>query len=346
MMKNIAEADLAEFTAQALVERLESGGWRYAILRNYEQFPKVSHDIDMVLTAHDVPRFRLLLVELAREHGWDALTECFHFGRSPVVEHNIEIFRFYRVSPEPAISLQVDVFHGFAILGLPLVDEEGLLQGRVKAAHLGLTHIDPSLENALRLLQVHRLMGIGSTARKVAAYVARVVGFAGKAQLRRRCRALLGDWAVRALEELERGKWGAFRDRMALARALFLGRRFRRNPVQSGFQVAARTAYIARTWFTDPCGEAIRVCAPEIESLGRLEHALERLSASRGVYAWTTGRGARRVLERGGAVVTLVHSRPQIDARGLSVEELERAILARLIARHPLLYLAPESPAC
>jgi len=343
---NIVEADLAETTTQALVARLESDGWRYAILRNYEQFPKVSHDIDMVLTGHDVPRFRLLLIELAREHGWDTLTECSHFGRSPVAEHNIEIFRFYRVSPQPATSLQVDVFHGFAILGIPLLDEEGLLRGRMKAAHLGLTHIDPSLENALRLLQVHSLMGIGSTARKVAAYVGRVLGFADKVQLRRKCQALLGDWAVRALEELERGEWGAFRDRMALARALFLGRSFRRNPVQSGFQVAARAAYIARTWLTDPCGKEIRVCAPEIESRGRLKLALERLSASHCVYAWTTGPGARRVLERGGAVAKIVRSHAEIDARLLSAQELERAVLARLIARHRPLYTSSELPTC
>ena len=118
----------------------------YAVLRNYEQYPDFGHDIDLVVRWSDLPRWKQLAMACAVDHGWAVLAECGHWARSSSRIHNIQILRFY--SQHPPQYLQVDAFHSFLVLGLPLFDEDTLLSERIwdgRGFYLSLIHISAAI---------------------------------------------------------------------------------------------------------------------------------------------------------------------------------------------------------
>jgi hypothetical protein len=133
-----------ECTVTDVFARLEASGFRYALMRNHQAFPRFEHDIDLVLDSRQMPAWRALVASVAEQQGWDAVSQCRHWATSSYRHHNIESFLFY--TDAGRACLQIDIFHGFLVLGLPLLDAHGLLQYAAHDAR-GFSRLQAPVEN-------------------------------------------------------------------------------------------------------------------------------------------------------------------------------------------------------
>jgi hypothetical protein len=344
-------------TVAELFRQLEEQRVRYAVLRNYELLPELrgghlerNTDIDLVIDSRDLPRFRKLVTSLAAEFDWDVLTECRHFQRSRARHHNIEIFQFYRLGPLD--YLQIDVFHGYLAWGLPLMDEQEMLHGRVHDRTLGLTRIDPAKENAFRVLQIHGLGQEERTADKRARYRAKIEAF--RAGQREKClttlRRYLGAFGVEAVNALLAGDTLKFLRAVARGKAYFFARYALRHPVSTLWQVAERFRENRKRFHGDPCGCFLTAHAATDRARCRFQIAMATLMKLNVLDEWVeqdTGNeiNARlhNILEQGGIVVQWTdRDRASVIAEpGDDPDEIAVKVLNAYVPRHPALYSNP-----
>ena len=341
-------------TVAELFERLESHGLTYAVLRNYENLPdlRVSEhasntDVDLVVASEELPRFREVLVSLARDMEWDALTECKHFSYSRARHHNIEIFRFYRVSPLE--FLQIDVFHGYVNWGLPLMDESELVSGRRYDEQRRLTHIDPVKENIYRLAQVHGLRGSTRAIEKVNRYRGKVLAaFASHEVEFTGClRCYFGNAGLDAVKALARGHTGRFTRAMHRAKATFAARFAVRHPGKTVRFVLQRIGDNRARFHSQQCGALLKVHAEGAarEAFIRVMNALTQLNAfdrwaEKSAPAYRLTNRERNVMEQGGLVVEWADcSRASLVIEGNeTTESIEPKVIACAVRRHTILY--------
>jgi hypothetical protein len=309
----------------------------YAILRNYELYPKFGHDIDLVVRWSDLPRWREIAKFCASAHGWGVLTECDHWAQSSSQEHTIQILRFYCESPLE--YLQIDAFHALLLNALPLYDEDTLLSGRVWDER-GFYRIDARAENFFRLLQIAKLSGMTGTGEKLSRYRDRALAFWSTADLH----SFAADAGMPgigvAMQHLKSGDLRSFKreiDRQK--RAWWMGRVTRR-PLRTGRLVAARLADYLRLFWLRPCGFSVPVFAGNERQKARLEAIAGRLAGANLIPAFTTSRHSaeiRRVKERGGVVVEWVSDSNADMVLDDSVED--ESVMVELvkctIGRHP-----------
>jgi hypothetical protein len=340
-------------TVEALFRRLEHGGVRYAVLRNYERLPVVrdasaghATDIDLVVASADVPALRRLLADLADQCGWDALTECDHWRQSTRRPHHIEVFRFYGRAPRR--FLQVDVFHAYVAWGLPLFDEAAMLAGRMRSPDGLLTHVDPLKEHVYYLLKIAGLHDSPRTAGKAARYRDKTTAFcSGRgAALRDAIRAVFSRPGVAALEALLRDDMPSFARHMQLAKIAFLARTLVRDPAEAIGSLVARARDNLLRYRLRQCGIVVAVHAPTEAERASVAGAFGGLVDLGVIDQWRPetearlSRPARSVLEQGGVVVRWT-SAEKADLRvdGLGGEDaIADAIFARLVERHAALF--------
>jgi hypothetical protein len=254
-----------ENTVIRLFRTLEAEGIRYAVLRNYELFPTLKRaaeasphtDIDLVVDSRDLDSLRDVMAGIAEEHGWDALNECDHWAQSAARHHNIEVFRFHRT--QPLEYLQVDVFHGYVLLGLPLYDEAQMLAGRIHDAARGLTRVDAVKENVYRMIQIHGLYP--ASERKRARYRAGVLAFraSNRDAMDRALTAQFGRFGVPAADALALDDTRLFMRNMRLGRLRFILKFALRRPFSfMAYQVCRLREHILR-FRTRQCGLVLRV---------------------------------------------------------------------------------------
>ena len=349
-------------TFTALFQELENAGLRWAVLRNYERLPDLDvgdgqlTDLDLVVHGDDLPRLRSILAGVARQCGWDALTECDHYSQSPVVHHRIEVFRFYRA--EPREFLQIDVFHALVVLGLPLLNESELLEGRHFDATRGLFRINPLKENAYRLVQIEAVLHSRRRAAKRQRYILRL-----KACLWQRpteftevLKRHFSPFAVAAARALCRDDLRRFAWNMRLARAHFLLWVGARNPGRTVSYLRARRAESRLRFKTRTCGTELRAwTAGEAERrifCGVLDSFAQRnvidewIELPSDARDYTTHQSG--VLEQGGLLVRWT-SEERADLRvphGADQDGIAGELMAFLVRRHTLLYgnQAAEKP--
>lgn len=303
-------------TVTELFRRLENEQVTYALLRNYEQLPELrggdltrNTDIDLVVASDELPRVRELLAQLAADCGWDVLTECEHFQRSRARHHNIEIFQFYRFAPLD--YLQVDVFHGYLTWGLPLMNEEEMLRGRVHDRARGLTHIDPLKENTFRIVQIHGLGRSARTANKRARYRSKLEAFAQnrEADFCNFIRRIFGPFGVRALAALRSRDESAFYRALPLGKAWFFLRYALRHPAATLWQVGERFRENRARFETNPCGLLLPVHTATKRAQARFELAMNTLIDLNMLDEWAdessdeSRERCSQILEQGGIVV-------------------------------------------
>jgi len=257
-----------EHTVTGILRELNASRIRYAIMRNYESFPALTRagdpeghtDIDLVADSRDLDRLRRALAAVAERNGWNSLTECDHWAQSASRHHNIEAFRFVRT--DPLEYLQIDVFHGYVLLGLPLYDEAGMLEGRVDDEERGLTRVDPVKENVYRLIQIHGLYP--SAERKRLRYQARFLEFRknNREALDRELASKFGSFGVAAADALASGDMERFVSRMRLARLRFVMKFALGHPVRILRHLARRSREHMLRFHTRQCGRLLRVSAP------------------------------------------------------------------------------------
>jgi len=345
-------------TVPELFRRLEAEGITYALPRNYETLPdlRVSEngsntDIDLVIASDELPRVRKVLAKLAEDLDWDALSECDHFTRSESRHHNIEIFRFYRVSPLE--FLQIDVFHGYVSWGLPVMDEATLIEDRRYDAGRQLTRVNPLKENTYRLVQLHGLRESKRAADKIGRYRGKVLNtFTTQpdnfsASVRRH----LGSFGLTAVRKLEENDMAGFSKAMNRVKTWFAIRFALRHPGQTLRFVYQRILDNRSRYKTRQCGTSLKVHAETPEPRERfmaLMNSLTKLNAFDGwlvrsdpVDAFT--RRERHVMEQGGLVIqwTGPEHADIVLVRGESTESIATKIIARALDRHALLHSRP-----
>ncbi len=336
-----------------LFRRLENQRIAYAVLRNYETLPELrggdltrNTDIDLVVASKDVPRTRKLLASVGADSGWDVLTECEHFQKSPARHHNIEIFQFFRF--EPIEFLQVDVFHGYVNWGLPLMDEKELLRGRIQDLSRGITHIDPVKENIFRLAQIHGLGRSTRTAKKRARYRAKIVALCEtrEREFLKLVRRVLGPFGVRATEAIREGDEDAFSRAVPLAKAWFLGRYALRHPVSTAWQIAERYRENQTRFHREPCGVLLPVYTASDRARASFEQAMDTLAELNILDEWaheSDGECRERraqMLEQGAIIVRWTDraSASVVVESDDDPDEISRSVLRQTICRHRVLY--------
>lgn len=296
-----------ERTVIDLFGRLENAGIRYAVLRNYENYPHFSHDVDLVLYKSDISRLREILGSLSGENGWDMVTECSHWSVSKHEHHNIEVFRFYHA--EEKEYLQVDIFHGFVLWGLPLMDEKALLLDSV-LDEKGFRKINPAKENLLRMLQVYRLNDSPKTnSGKIERYTKMITSYADDygsefVEVLERFFPVNGK---AALESLSSGEIDQFRSSMLALKKRYLWWSIKNNPSQVMSCIMSRAWDYFKQYMHEPCGAVLKVYASASEK-DEIRHCLEALKQKNILFCWKESEGVLdisrfSVLERGGLVI-------------------------------------------
>lgn len=338
-----------------LFGRLEQRQLPYAVLRNYEFFPDLrggdrtrNTDIDLVVRRSELPQFREVLISIAADYGWDLLTECGHFGRSRVRHHNIEVFQFYRTSPLE--YLQVDVFHGLLVWGLPFMDEEQLLHGRRHDPVRGLTHIDPLKEQTFRLVQIHGLGQSERTASKRERYRRKIDAFR-ETHDREYLETLgryFGRFGAEAAAALRAGDAAAFNRAVGMGKRHFCLHYALRHPASALLQVAERRRESRLRFNTDPCGCALAIHAGSSKARARFGAAMDVLIELNVIDEWvqktsssSLNEGEQDVLEQGGVLVRWTDRASAAlaieagdDPRGIAIQ-----VLKACAGRHPALYV-------
>ncbi len=353
------EPTAVEASVARLFRELEQRKVRYAVLRNYELLPSLRRedgsaqrtDIDLVVDSRDLPSWREVAKDVAEQNGWDALTECDHWMQSPAQHHNAEVFRFNRFSPPE--FLHVDVFHGYLISGLPLVDEAGMLAGRIKDPGGRFTRIDPVTENLYRLMQVYSHYCENPASAKVTRYRKRLLQFweTDRERFRRRLRSkffLFGEQAVEALQQEDMNR---FARKMRWARLYFTVKFSLAHPVRTPWYWFCRKRENRVRFFTRPCGRVVPTCAAE-EKRQTLRDVLDELSyknfmdrwAERTAPAQDISKIERSVMEQGGLVIEW--SSPEASELVITAaddrESIARKVIEILLVRHPCLFRRAE----
>jgi hypothetical protein len=343
-----------EKTVVDLFQALERQGIRYAVLRNYEIFPSLRRandssphtDIDLVVDSRDLAEFRTLMAAIAADHGWDALMECDHWTQSRIRHHNIEAFRLHRA--RPLEYLQVDVFHGLLLWGLPVYDERQMLEGRIYDTARSLARIAPVKENVYRLLQIHGLYPNAQPKR--ARYQEKALAFrvSNREIYDQNLAATFGRFGVRALEALSRGDIRQFIFNMRLGRTWFALRYAFHNPLRIFYYLGCRLRENIQRFYTRQCGFVLRVSAPDEARRQTLREVMDELVRNSFLEEWLECEaGTRRsfndhvAMEQGAIIIEWNKAdRADIDLRDYKDRsDVVEAILRAGARQHKPLYL-------
>ncbi len=293
-------------------------------------------------------RWRNIAVRAAEREGWHVLTECDHNAVSTVKYHNVEIFRFYHLSP--ASYLHLDICHGFVVWGLPLLTEKELLQGRMKHESGFFTHIDAAAENMQKIQQIYRLLKSGRCCEKIALYRKKILDcdVTNGNEFRQVLREKLSRFGEQALEALQAGDMGRFRKRMNLARLYFVTRYAVKHPFRAALNLCARSIYYLHIFVIRQCGFVLRIYAPEEEQRRQIREGLEKLSQANVLYRWTDKNAERsriswhehKVMGCGGLVIKWSEAEnAQINITKMGKrEDIVYAMMRLLIERHATLF--------
>jgi hypothetical protein len=333
--------DRTRNTVVDFFDRLNHEGIEYALLRNFEQYPAFTHDIDLVIRWTDLPRWRAVAEACAAAHAWDALTECDHWARSPARAHTIQVLRFYKHSPLQ--YLQIDAFHSLLLFAFPLFDEDMLLRNRVWDER-GFYRIDARIENLFRLLQISKLSGGRGNWEKQERYRQRALNFWGEgAELSAFASRLDLAGLSTAFNILKMGNYSAFQKSVNRAKLSWWLRRMTGNPWSGCGMLLHRAQDYLRNFLLRPCGFKVSVYADGEEQRRRLESILRQLRDSNLLLAYTFSSQPaerRRVLERGGLIVEWQSSRSAelLVNSSITEEAVTNQLVTRIIHRHPAIF--------
>ena len=338
---------IIENTVIGFFGALEASGIRYAVMRNYEVFPSLKRageptahtDIDLVVDSRDLDELRTIIAGLAQEHGWDSLTECDHWAQSAIRHHNIEVFRLQRT--KPLEYLQVDVFHGYLLWGLPLYDEAGMLEGRIHDVARGLTRVDPIKENVYRLIQLHGLYP-GSEGKRER-YRTAVTAFRAldRAAMDQVLTVRFGRFGVTAVEALESNDMTRFMRNMRLARLRFILKYALSHPFEILAYIACRFREHVKRFHTRQCGSALSVSVRDQAQCEMVRGIMNELVRNSFMDEWSerqagarTSRKDRAAMEQGALIIEWSESdQADIDTREVDDRTAITEMILRAAAR-------------
>ncbi len=332
-----AVGGLESATVVEFFRRMNEQGVEYALLRNYEQYPKFSHDIDLVVRWSHLQPWREIARGCAADFEWDALTECDHWAQSSSPGHAIQILRFYRKSP--LHYLQIDAFHAQLVNSLPLLDEEALLRGRIWDER-GFYRIDEQAENFFRLFQIARLAGIPDAHARAEVYRSRALPFWARMNgVGSYCAAIGFPDMTAALRDLEAGDLASFKSKVDRHKRTWWLAKMLAHPLRGSRMLLDRFADYVRLYELRPCGFTLRVAA-SAEQRRQLDAALARLIDTNFILLYSLGGSRKKrhqAMERGGIAVLWEPAQCAewvLDSTASEDAIFER-LLTMLIERHP-----------
>ncbi len=342
-------ATLTTDSVLAIFERLNTENIVYAVLRNAENFPHFGHDVDLIVADTDRNRCREIFIEIAKMQGWQALTECHHWAKSKHCQwHNIEIFRFFHA--QQLAYLQIDLFHGYLVNGLPFMTETELLSDR-QSDPRGFTRIHPGRENVFRMLQLHRLYTWDAEqTEKIMRYRTQVLSYAHdhESAFQAIISQHMGTAGLNALKALQHDHIQDYSQHITQFKRQFFWQFSLKNPVAALQNFAERIDDYVQGYWLDPCGQVL----PFHGDSQVLTEVLDTLVAHNLLSCWTQKRceqsglswPERKTLERGGMVLKRAHSSTRnvldLSSNNHEKQTLIETVISRLNARHIMLYSA------
>lgn len=336
-------------TVLALVAAMEAAGIRYVVMRNHEAYPAFGHDADFAIHPDDIPAWQTLLVRIAQDAGWDALSRCHHWD-SEFAHQSPKSFLLYAKEPELDF-LCVDLFHGATLWGQPLYSIEDVLGDSIHDPR-GFDRMSEARETLLRILQVDALIGRKREATKVEGYIGRIRAWwpaCGDATLALGSK-LLGPTLRPAVNALFADDPARFKKLMRIARLWFLAKAALRNPYRAFRQATARSRGRLREVGGDQCGFVIAVPDATPEQRASMEMGLDAVTATNAIREWTDASGEeagvtsreRAVMEQGSVAIKWLRSEAAFGT--LTGGDLSSAVAAAdnvfdlLIDRHEVLW--------
>lgn len=345
-------APRAQATIAALINELGTENLPYVIARNYENYPDFGHDLDLFFSDNHVSEFNAIARKIAADYNWDYLTLCDHWNTSKIRTHNIEVFRFYKINPVE--YLQLDLFHGFLVWGVPLVNSKEIINTRVRDVSNRFYHMRPALENSLRMLQISKLMSYEGTTEKIQRYRTCVLlSLANhECDLVTYSAKLFSSDTSQALDYLKSGKMQAFRISMNRIKQRFFLKSMIAKPYTTIMFLRERFNEYWRLFYSAPCGFILRVYVPSEEKYRHINQSLDFLVKKKVLSCWSDnncktkkfGVQHRRIMERGGIVVKRVGSadKAMLNLENCGKDQTLSAILDLIVKRHTLLQIGEE----
>lgn len=334
-------------TVVELFKKFEASGLCYAVLRNYENYPNFSHDIDLVMQYSNIPEARRIIAETAQAFKWDSAHECAHWNQSLVPIHKIEVFKLY--SLDELEYLQIDLFHGMALLGIPFLTEQELLLDRIKDPR-GFWRISKGNENLIRLMQLSR---IPPDTEKYNKYLQALRKYAGEheGEFTNEVNLKLGKYGLLALKDLLNKDHAQARIKFRWLRIKFILKAFQKLGIP--YVISTILQRFLSQWGSfigNPCGFILTV-DPKAQ-MSTLTDALEILQTRNWLILWSKSNSRspfltwadRQVLERGGIILKQTRLRPHNFSWNTedSTDVLLRRIAILIMSQHPAIFGSKE----
>ena len=316
-------------TIEPLIEALEAVGAEPTIARNYEQFPRFSHDLDLFIRgsgAAVAPAFEAV----AKQLDWDFLTICTHYATHDRQSLNIFAYRFHRLDPPE--TLLVDLFGGVWLLGVCLTGADRICARRIRHPSERFHHIDPLMENGYRLFQLAALVRVKSADwTKIERYRQKVLDFDAANN------GALNGWAEHLGIPAIGRSLGALRDSdhpryvrtMRRARLGYCARRAMDDPRATASSIADRCVGLLRERLLAPCGPSLVLSSAR---RAEWEEVLDKLVKTHYLPSWTPT--VRRPRQSGVAQVRFTKAGEPFR----NTEASFASLALQIIHRHQVLY--------
>jgi len=333
---------------RSIINGLHKKNITYAIARNYENFPDFGHDMDLYYD-DDNSKIIEILISTARNYKWDIITQCEHWTSSKIKEHNITAFYFYNIRTNE--SLQIDLFSGFLVFGVPLMHSKDILKARQLSINNKFYTSNLEVENIFRILQIHKLSSNLLNESKILRYMDRIINYEYKYPTKiSHCANGLGLYLIQnALNYLIKGKRTKFCLIMSLSKKIFLIQKLFVEPKKTFYSLLERAKEYYRLFISHPCGISISIATQNSTQKKFVEKALSKLVDFRIIPSWSLIKNSTRsllqqkkILERGGVLIKFNDVNEPSDIALNKNDDLNiiyNAILKNFIYRHKIIYI-------
>lgn len=296
-------------TIKSIINSLHKKKIMYAIARNYENFPDFRHDIDLFYD-DNILKFIEILITTAIKFKWDIVTECQHWNTSKIKEHNITAFYFYKIKTNE--SLQIDLFSGFLILGIPIMNAGVILRERQLSLKNKFYSSNLELENIFRALQIHKLSSNSINESKIMRYKDCLISYENKypKKISNRAKGLGLYFMQNAIDALIKNNTNKFCLFISLSKKIFLTHKLIVQPKKTFFTLLERIKEYYKLFISYPCGIVISISTHNTKQKKFVENALRKLVVYKVISSWSvvnkisrTSLTQKKILERGGVLI-------------------------------------------
>lgn len=137
------------FSVEWILKKFEKHEIKYAVLRNYENLPKIGNDLDLIADSDKLNEIKLIFQECKSKFGWEYFVQI-NKWKSYVNDFSIYVFKFFCFRTN--CILHIDIFGGYSIWSAPAISQTSFLKDRFK--YRGFYIISPKHEVIIRSMQL------------------------------------------------------------------------------------------------------------------------------------------------------------------------------------------------